>query len=290
MNKDAVGSLHRGLCADGSVRFMAVEAKALCRLVQSHHELNSSASRLAGEALLSALFMSAYIKGEERISLQLQGERPHCAFIADVDAEGGARARFTPPKVLYKSGAPVSGIMMAIKSDIHKELYRGITKVEETTIEQALREHLENSSQVDILLRMAIKVDSEGEIKFAGGLLLERLPESPSHPSISSEQFRSYFAGLDTQPVEDILVGLAFGKFGDQSVELLENRSLNWRCSCGQERVESVLFNLGPDQLRQILSEDGSAEVNCHFCAVSYQVSAERLRELIARHEDTTRD
>jgi molecular chaperone Hsp33 len=282
------GSLHRGLCAGGSVRFMAVEAKGLCRLVQSHHELNPSASRLAGEAMLSALVMSAYIKGEERISLQLQGESPHCAFIADVDSTGGARARFSPHSLLYKTGSPVNGIMLAIKFDSNKELYRGITKVDQTTIEHALSEHLQNSTQVDILLRLKVQVDKKGQIRFAGGLLLERLPDSKEHPSISSEEFKRHFAHLDAQPVEDILVGLAFGKLGSTPIQLLENRGLQWRCSCGQERVEAVLFNMGPAELREMWDQDGGAEVSCHFCAVSYGVSKDRLAELIAIHEAPT--
>ena len=288
MEDQTLGSLHRGLCSGGSVRFMAVEAKGLCRLIQSHHELNPSASRLAGEAMISALFMSAYIKGDERISLQFQGESPHCAFIADVDSEGGTRARFTPPAILYKSGAPLNGMMLAIKSDSKAEQYRGITKVDQSTIENALCDHLRNSTQVDILLRMKVTVDSEGRIKFAGGLLLERLPESSKHASMNSEEFKRHFMGLDAQPVEDILVGLAFGKLGDQSVELLENRGLQWRCSCGQERVEGVLFNLSLSELRKMRDEDGGAEVNCHFCAVKYQVSSDRLSQLMALHEQAT--
>jgi len=179
----------------------------------------------------------------------------------------------------------MDGMMLAIKSDARAEIYRGITRVEQTTIERALTEHLRNSTQVDVLLRMKLVVDREGEIKFAGGLLLERLPESSEYSAISSEEFAEFFAGLDAQPVEDILVGLAFGKIGQQSVELLENRDLEWRCSCGQERVEAILYNMGVQELRQMLSEDGGAEVTCHFCNVAYRVDAERLGELIAQHD-----
>ena len=182
----------------------------------------------------------------------------------------------------------MTGMMLAIKSDSKSELYRGITKVDETTIERALWDHLQNSTQVDILLRMKVNVDSEGLIRFAGGLLLERLPESADHPSMTSAEFKQHFAGLDAQPVEDILVGLAFGKLGTQPVELLENRGLQWRCSCGQERVEAILYNMGPDELRKMRDEDGGAEVNCHFCAVSYAISKDRLTELIGIHERGT--
>jgi molecular chaperone Hsp33 len=290
METETLGSLHRGLCADGQVRFLAVEAKGLCRLIQSHHDLNPSASRLASEAMLSALFMSAYIKGEERISLQLQGDTPHCSFIADVDSSGGARARFTPPRVLYKSGAPVDGMMLAIKSDARAEIYRGITQVEKVTLERALWEHLTNSSQVDVLLRMKVVVNGQGDLQFAAGILLERLPESKEFPSLSSDEFKQHFAGLEAQPVEDIMVGLAFGKLGTQPVQILENRDLMWRCSCGQERVEAILFNMGMHELRKMRDEDSGAEVSCHFCSVAYHVTEDRLNTLIDRHERETQN
>lgn len=289
MTEEALGSLHRGLCADGAVRFMAVEAKKLCQRIQEQHELNPGGVRVAGEAMLSALFMSAYIKGEERITLQLQGEHPHCAFIADVDVEGGARARFTPPKILYKSGAPVDGMMLAIKSDARTELYRGITRIEHSTIEVALGDHLRNSAQVDVLLRLRVDVDREGRVKFAGGLLLERLPESKDHPSMTSSEFEQHFSMLSSQPVEDIMVGLAFGKLGQQSVELLENRNIHWRCSCGQERVEALLYQMGPGELQTMKDEDGGAEVTCHFCNIRYQVDEDRLMELIEMHQSADR-
>ena len=65
----------------------------------------------------------------------------------------------------------------------------------------------------------------------------------------------------------------------------VSGRDLHWRCSCGQERIEVLLLQLGRDELARMLAEDGRAEVVCHFCNIPYQVGRERLAELIALHD-----
>ena len=106
---------------------------------------------------------------------------------------------------------------------------------------------------------------------------------------MTSSEFEQHFSMLSSQPVEDIMVGLAFGKLGQQSVELLENRNIHWRCSCGQERVEALLYQMGPGELQTMKDEDGGAEVTCHFCNIRYQVDEDRLTELIEMHQSADR-
>ncbi len=276
------GSLHRGLTSGGAVRFLAVELRGLADRVRRTHDLGPAAARLAGEALVANALMSAWIKGDERIALQLQGESPRFSFVSDVDADGGLRARFTPSGLTRVDGDTVDGLLLAIKSNAHKELYRGMTALRHQRIEGALSEHLGQSDQVDVLVRIDAELDPDGSVRNAAGLVLERLPVESGHPSISRAEFASEHGGLRDQPVSDLLVSLAFGKISGQPVELLENRALVWRCGCSQQRIEAVLYNLGTSELQAILDEDGQAEVVCHFCNIAYGVSGPRLRELLA--------
>lgn len=277
-----VGSLHRGLTSGGAVRFLAVELRGLAERVRRTHDLGPAAARLAGEALVANALMSAWIKGDERISLQLQGESPRFSFVSDVDADGGLRARMSPGNLTRVDGDTVDGLLLAIKSNARKELYRGMTALAHQRIEGALSEHLGQSDQVDVLVRIDAELDDDGSVRNAAGLVLERLPDEPGQASITRAAFASEHVGLRDQAVSDLLVSLAFGKISGQPVDLLENRALFWRCGCSQQRIEAVLYNLGTDELQAILDEDGQAEVTCHFCAIAYTVTGPRLRELLA--------
>lgn len=281
---DAKGSLHRGFVGGRTARFLLVSLPQLAELTRQRHALGPDAARLAAEAMVASALMSAWIKGSERVTLQLQGQRPGFAFVCDVDAEGGLRARLSPGVLHHPANGGIDGLMLAIKADVQRELYRGVTALEGRSIEGALRGHLGDSTQVDVVLRIGVEQDADGRITGAGGVVVERLPADPNLPSVEPAVFLKTYQSIEQDDVFDTLVAAAFGKIAGEELEVLEERALRWRCSCSQERIEAVLYNLGPSELRAMWQEDGGAEVGCHFCNINYHVSGDRLAELCAMH------
>lgn len=278
------GSLHRGFVGGRTARFLAAEAAKLANLAREQHELSPKASKLCAEAMVATLLMSAWVKGRERVTVQIQSETPRFAFVADADADAGIRARFSPRRV-QGSAENLNGYLHAIRADLKKEVYRGITALDGRSLQDALAAHLQDSEQVDGILRIGVKQADDGRITFAGGIMVERLPEHTDLPWVTSEAFAHTYGSLRDTPVDDLLVALAFGKVAGQEIELLENRQATWRCDCSLERIEAMLYSLGPKELRSMKEEDGQAEVTCHFCNVAYVVDGDRLGALAARHE-----
>jgi molecular chaperone Hsp33 len=271
----------RGLVGDDA-RMIAVNATALAEQTRQLHGLTGDAVRVAAEAIVAALFMSAHIKGEERISFQIQGTKPKCAFIADIDSTGGLRARLTPAVMHLPYFGRMEGMLLVVKSLPGKEMYRGVTEVRAETIESALTRHLGQSAQVDAVLRVGAEINEAGEVEWAGGILLERLPaKNPENSALAAAQFAVRFDPLRTIPVDAILGAFQQGVLEGQAIQRLEERELRWRCSCGQERVEAVLASLGVVELQAMREEDDGAEVVCHFCNVAYAVTGERLQQLL---------
>jgi molecular chaperone Hsp33 len=54
-------------------------------------------------------------------------------------------------------------------------------------------------------------------------------------------------------------------------------------CRCSRERFVAALRSLGPAELRDMASRDGGASATCDFCAESYRLTAEELRDLAER-------
>ena len=67
----------------------------------------------------------------------------------------------------------------------------------------------------------------------------------------------------------------------DFDVEILERTPVEYRCDCSREKLEGVLVSLGPDELRDIIEEDGQAEIVCRFCNTKYQFGKDVLTELL---------
>ena len=232
---------------------------------------------LAAEGLVATALLAAFVKGKERLTLQIQSREPACSFMGDIDGEGHVRGRFSP--VYMPVGTrDLDGALLAIKTDGAHEVYRGVTELRGVPLAEALAEHLRQSAQVEAELRIMVSQTVDGAIREAGGVYLERLPgastESPPPPL--SETFTD---GKD----DDLLDGLALGLFGDWGLRAMEQRPLVWQCTCSVERVHAMLFTLGADELADMLATDGKGEVTCEFCATRYVVSADDLRALEAR-------
>lgn len=273
--------LIRGILGDGVARVFAIDVTGIAEQTRQLHKLRKDAVVLAAEAVVASVVMAGQIKGEERISLQLQCSRPQCAFIADVDAAGGVRARFTPEAVFLSDDTGLDGMILAIKSLPGRELYRGVTAVEQESIIAALNRHMGASAQVDNILNIQVRLAEDGSVEHAVGILIERLPAPEVSELEASAEFVVTFDPVREMNAADVVAAVKAEEIQGVALDVLERIDVKWRCSCSQERVEAILVGLPVEELTDMLKEDGQAEVVCHFCNVAYTVTGERLEQMI---------
>jgi molecular chaperone Hsp33 len=280
MEDRGTGTVVRALVADRAVRLLLAEARGLAERTRVLHGLGPDAARLAAESIVAALLSSAQIKGEEQLTIQIQGEKPRCAVYVDVTAEGALRARVTPADL--RLGGSFQGMMLAIKHSPNGEVYRGASAVDGPTLERALGIHFGTSTQVDAILRLGISQAEDGTVVGCGGLLLERLPAERGLPSLEPDEFRERFGWVREADASQLLTQAAFGSLGDERIEVLERSQTRWQCRCSESKIEATLTALGGDELLQMIVEDHGAEVTCNFCGTVYRFTEDRLAALRA--------
>jgi molecular chaperone Hsp33 len=271
----AFGTLSRGLNAEATARVVAVEMDEIVRLGASLHQLNEEALRFYGESMVAAALLSAQIKGAERLTVQIQSERPNMAFVCDVRGDGAVRGRMSPAVLSKRRSGTYQGVLLAIKSVDNREVYRGVTAIDDCSIAEALATHLSDSQQVKSALRIHVATEEAGRV-IARGLLMEQLPGEAGLANSDS------LVGLD-EAVESADFDASITALcarGDQTV--LGHQALFWRCECSQERVESVIQMLGAEALAEMIADEQETSVQCHFCSCTRTVSVERLREILA--------
>jgi molecular chaperone Hsp33 len=284
MDSAPSGVLVRALVADGAVRVLVVDARLPAEHTRRIHGLGPDAARLGAESVVAAALSSAHIKGDEQLTLQIQGSTPRCSVYADVTASGDVRVRVTPADLHLGPSGAIEGILSAVKTlsppdGATRELYRGITAID-GRLEEALGHHLAQSDQVDAVLRLGCQIGPDGVVRQAGGLLLERLPDEPGHPELPAERFVERYGWIAEADLAHLLTQIAFGQLGGEKLDVLESRAITWRCRCSTERIETTLAALGHAALEEMITEDHGAEVTCNFCGTVYQVSEERLLQL----------
>lgn len=263
------------LALDGTARVQIVRLAQVCAEVTRRHHLRGRAEQLAAELVVANALLAAWVKGEERVQLQLQSERPEVSFFGEVDGSGHCRARLAPSHV-GDPGPTVDGVILAIKADGTREMYRGVTAVRDETIEAALRRHLEQSDQVTATVRIVVDL-ATGR---AGGLMVERLPILGDDEEDVQAAFEEAAVRLAACPPDALLDELDAGILLGERLAVLERHPLAFSCACSRERVERMLVSLGPVELADMVARDGGATVTCHFCTEVYAFDADALGRL----------
>lgn len=271
--------LVRAVAAGDVVRILAVDVTSAAEEARVRHGLGTGAARVGADAVVAAALMSAHIKGDERMTLQLQGSEPRLAVFAEIDAFGAIRARITPADAEPGPDGEVSGVLVAVKADAREEMYRGATEVRGGNLEAALAEHLGASAQIDVVLRIRTAFAGDGTVTEARGVLVEKLPGHLKDPQEAIRAL-SVLEVLKDRTTDEIAEALDAGQLLGEPIDVLERRPLVWRCRCSRSRVEDTLVGLGRAELLEMIEQDGGAEVTCHFCNEAYRFTADELRAL----------
>lgn len=256
-------------------------ARELCR----RHRLSGDAARLAAEGLVASTLLSSQIKGEERMTVDIEGmldarrdDSPRFRFSADVNPDGRVRGRFSPA-ALPDGALPADGrfdaLISVVKSLRTRELYRGHASARQESFSAALQRYLTSSQQTDGRARVLAELDSQGRVSFAAGMLIERLPD------MDPAEFAALFDDALSHDFRSLMTGFAFGQLAGQTVEILGWQDLTFACQCSRQRVLDMIASLGTKEIQAMIVEQGGAEVTCEYCREVYALSVPDLASLL---------
>jgi molecular chaperone Hsp33 len=138
------------------------------------------------------------------------------------------------------------------------------------------------SDQVPTSVGVGVLVAPDGNVRCAGGFILQMLPGYLD--SVVDDLERNLVgvtsvtdlleAGMaPRQMLEYLLHGMGF--------EELEVVPAEFYCGCNEERATRAVLALGEDELRDMIAKDETAEVYCHFCGRRHYLTSDQLRALL---------
>jgi len=275
------GKLIRALAGGRSVRVLGVEMTSVVLEMCRKHQLKGAAAVLASEALVATTLMSGQIKGEERLTLQIRFDDLKASFMGEVDAKNNVRGVMRPARIKWEPGQRLNGSVYAIKHNASKELYRGVTGLFHSSVEQAIVEHLEASYQLDVLFRIGVECNESGAPIWAGGFIVERLPPEIASHEMERNRFTERFGPLGTGGVREAMKHLGDGWIGGEEMDVLEIWPTRWACRCSEHKVRTTIALLGATAIQEMVDDLGYAAVTCHFCNATYRLGVVELVDLI---------
>ena len=284
-------SLQRFLFEGAPVRGEIVHLDSTWRAVLERHRYPAPLRAVLGQLMAAAALLSATLKFEGSLILQIQGSGAVKLIVVECTSEQTMRATAKWEGELSNAAFRelVGGGRFAITivpTDATQS-YQGIVALEGDTVSAVLEHYMATSEQLETRLWLASNDEQ------AGGLLLQRLPgEAGNDPDAWNRAVKLSETVTErellTLPARQIVRRL----FHEEDIRVFESRIVSFRCSCTRDRVVNMLRMLGHDEVHSIIDERGSVEVTCEFCNRQYAfdpVDAEQVfaAEVVTRVAST---
>ena len=148
-----------------------------------------------------------------------------------------------------------------------KEPYIGVSTITSGEIAEDFAEYFAKSEQKNTAVALGVLVDKNG-VKSAGGYMITPMPDATDE-EISQIEQSIFKAGAISRMLDEKLSLLEIAKkvTGDNNIEVIEeNITPIYECDCSKEHMAEALATLDKNVLKEMIEEDGKAELVCHFC------------------------
>lgn len=281
-------SLQRFLFEQDAIRGEVIHLDHSWQEVIARHDYHPVVRELLGEALTAGVLLSATLKMEGRLTLQIQGDGPVSLLVAEItmtkDGEYIRRslrgmASSKTEQIQVGTLASLFGkgqIVITIQPDNGKDRFQGIVALEGETIAEALQAYLIQSEQLDTRLWLHV-----GD-KNSAGLLLQRMPSSSEQEAEDWNRILHLASTVSRDELLDLTAEEVIHRlFHEEDVRVFDVENIRFFCNCSRERVAGMLRGLGRNELEDILQEQGKINVNCEYCLHAYDFDAVDVEQLL---------
>ncbi|MEI8667859.1 Hsp33 family molecular chaperone HslO [Pseudoalteromonas sp. B131b] len=274
--------LHRYLFNELDVRGELVQIENAYNEMIADHNYPDPVKALLGELLVATCLLTATLKFEGEIAVQLQGDGPVKYAVINGDDKQNMRgiarlqSEITGTTVKELIG---QGYMVITITPDKGERYQGIVPLEHDTLSECIESYFEQSEQLKTRLWFATDT-TEGSAK-ACGLFLQVLPVDKQK---SIEDFAHLEALSNTIKNEELLHldanTVLTRLYHEDNPRVFEPQAIKFKCGCSRDKTITALVNIGQEELLKDVAEKGTVNINCHYCLKEYVFNEQDIKSI----------
>lgn len=270
------------------------------------HDTTPVASAGLGRVLTAAGLMGIMLKDpEDKLTVNFKGDGPAGQILATAYGDGRVKGYIANPYAdlplrddgkLDVGGSLGIGELTVIKDLGLKEPYVGTIALVSGEIADDLTAYFFISEQQNSSVALGVKVERDLSVGAAGGMIIQMLPDAEEGSvdalesmiadmepmtSIISRVYEQSAGKSEAGMVQALLDEIFRNMPDEYGPKPLEYRDIVWDCDCSRQRLEQVLMTIGKKELKQIIEEDGQAELQCHFCLKKYIFNRDELTAIL---------
>ena len=285
--------LLKSVCYDGQIRVFTIDATETVAEAQRRHDTWSASSAALGRTMVGALLLGATVKGDEKLTVKIEGNGPTGHIVADSNGKGTVKGYIANPKVSLplneKGKIDVRGAVgtegtLTITKDLGlKEVFSGQVPLISGELAEDFTYYMATSEQTPSAFGLSVLVDTDESIKAAGGFMIQVMPGATEETITAIEK------AIENIPMVSRLMengetpeGILYRLVGEGNAKVLDKMPISFECDCSKDRFAGAIVSLGKKEIDEMITEDHGAEAVCHFCGNKYHYSEQELEDLKA--------
>ncbi|QNA89941.1 Hsp33 family molecular chaperone HslO [Massilia sp. Dwa41.01b] len=294
-------TLQKFIFDNAAVRGELVEISDTWREIQARHGYPKAVRSMLGEMVAAAALLSANLKFNGSIVMQIHGHGPVRLMVVECDADLRIRATAKlAPDVDIADDATMTELLnvnrlgrFVITLDPLEKMpgqqpYQGIVPLDGDSMATVIENYMLRSEQLDTKLWLA------ADDQVSRGLLLQKLPrhsgkEDQTAQATVEEDLETWNRAVvlgSTLKQEELLSTdiqtLLTRLFWEETIRVFDPQHPHFHCSCTREKVGNMLKMLGQDEVESALADLGELGINCDFCGKHYAFDKVDCAQLFA--------
>lgn len=242
------------------------------------HQYPSIIAHEIGELMAATALLSATLKFEGRLTLQVRLTGNISLLQAETNEQGQLRAiaRYDESALEHELNFSNGQLVITIEP-AHGQRYQGITAIEGGNIAAALEEYFAQSEQLPS--RFWLFADDQQ----AAGMMIQKTPTAADVISDADAWDRIHHLAA-TIKAEELLhleaETILHRLFHEENTRVFPASQLSFFCTCSKDRIGNALTQLGLAELQSIIEEQSIVAINCEFCQQRYSFDESQIKAL----------
>ncbi|GKU84998.1 Hsp33 family molecular chaperone HslO [Niallia sp. NCCP-28] len=285
--------LVKALAFNDQVRAYAIKSTETVAEAQRRHYTWPTASAALGRAISATAMLGALLKGDQKLTVKIDGGGPIGLILVDGNAKGEVRGYVTNPQTHFdlnehgkldvRRAVGTEGTLSVVKDIGMRDYFTGQVPIVSGELGEDFTYYLVTSEQVPSSVGVGVLVNPDNSILAAGGFIIQLMPGTDDETITAIEKrlgeippiSKLIQKGLSPEQILEEI-------FGANNMKIIEKMPVSFTCTCSKDRFSNAIISLGNDEIEDMIATDEKAEAHCHFCNEKYLFTKSELEALLS--------
>ncbi len=284
--------LHNFTLAGSTIRGVIVNGTRMINEMRWNHDLGILETLVLGHAYLGAALMSAGLKGNDRLAIHVECSGPIKGLSVEANAFGEVRGYLKQVPIPVDKplesfdlspffGAGFLSVTKLLEDSKHP--FVGKVMLEHGRLAKDLAHYHLKSEQIHTAFSLSVYFDQAGQVKGAGGLMLQAMPGANDQDLLEMEKCLHALPSLGQAVTDaDFPNNYLQEGFKEFAPKISEQRGIEFMCHCSDKRIGSMLSMLSGDELEDMAANGPfPVQIRCHYCNTTFDFSQAQVKEIL---------